>query len=132
MNRETEIQDRLRGKRDYLIPVFHDTFCISDRLKEYDPAFFIAFNSITQRFEIHSLENIGNTFCFAVGYKELDARVLRSVRKSNLRTRGKKIFQEIDEQNARAERSKERQRRNNIRAMAEEMHPHFREEAWNM
>ncbi len=126
---ETQIYDRLQGK-PYLRPVFTSTHEIPERLRAYDPQLFVVLNIKTNRFEIHSLANVGNTFCLAVGMDELDARLLHTVRKCNLKTRGPEIFREIDYENEKLEKSIERKRQNDLMGVAEEMHPYFRDLAW--
>ena len=123
------IRDRLKEK-PHLIPVFSSVYSIPERLQEYDRSMFVVWNIIEQRYEIHCLDHIGDTFGMTVPFFELDARAIRRVMRSDLRTRGRDIFREIDEENERLEHSQERVRRNEINAAAREMAPYFRKMAW--
>lgn len=127
--RETAIQD-IVSKNPHLFHIKSDVFGIAERLKEYDDNIFVLYNAKTQKYEVHSLDNKGNTFCFNVPFRQLDVRTVDFVRKFNVRTRGTAIFKEMDEINAKLEKSKERQRRNDIRGIAEKMAPHFKKFAW--
>lgn len=121
-----EIHERLRGK-PFLLPMETGVYSIPERIEEIEPALFVAFNSAKQQYEVHSLNNLGSTLCFAVPYEELDARVLYMFRKSNVRTRGiKAILREIDGYNENLEKSNERYRRGEINAMAKEIRPAFK------
>mgnify|MGYP001269110300 FL=1 len=126
---EESIRERLRGK-PHLIPVFSNVFDIPERLREYGENLFVVFNTKKQYFEIHSLANIGNTFCFTVPLGELDARTLYLVRKNNLKTRGKEIFREIDEYNERLEKANQNRRKDEIRDVAEKVHPAYKKLGW--
>lgn len=126
---ERDVYYSLIGK-PHLEPIFTSVYGIPERAREVDPDIFIVRNTKRKVFEIHSLGNKGDTFCFVVPHKELDARTIALVRKGNLKTRGKAIFREMDEHNERLERSNERQRDNEINAIAREMKPYFAKYAW--
>lgn len=114
------IRDRLRGK-PHLLHVKTNVCFIPERLRRHDPSLFVVFNTLRQSFEVHSLENKGDSFSLNLG-PELDARAEMLVRRNSIRIHGKKIFREIDEHNAELERSQERQRTNEINALARDMH----------
>ncbi len=124
-----KIRDRLTEK-PHLIPVFSSVYSIPERLQEYDSSMFVVYNVIEQRYEIHCLDHAGDTFGMVVPFFELDARIIRRLMRSDLRTRGQNIFREIDENNERLEQKLERQRRNDINDQAREMAPYFRKLAW--
>ncbi len=128
---EQQIYDRLRGKT-HLRPIFTSTLEIPERLREMDPNYFLVFNTKTQKYEVHNLAHKGNTYGVTIYYEELDYRTLYITRASDLRVRGKNLFREIDEHNERLEKSNERQRRNDLRAIAGEMKPYFAKAAWEM
>lgn len=127
--RENAIYDRLQGK-EHLLPVLASVTQIPERIEEYNEALFIVFNALKQKYEIHSLANVGDTFCMRVGFDELDSRILVSVRQGDLRYRAKAFFEEIDRHNDRLDVSKERKRHNDLMGVVEEMHPYFRDYAW--
>jgi len=127
---ENEVYERLQGKH-HLQPVFSGgCYDITRRLREYDPALFVVWNAKRQRYEVHSLNHRGNTFACLVPNNRLDARVEETIRKGDLRVRGLRVLQEIDEHNERLEMSAERARHNDMLGMAEEMYPYFRRLGW--
>lgn len=129
MWRKTEINERLRGK-PHLKPVYTHIYNIPERLKATDNNLFVVFNCKTQRYEIHSLANKGNTLSLNVPFRELDARCIEYANKFDLRKHGKRIFHEIEAHNEAIEKSNVRQRSNDLHAVCEEMHPAFRKLAW--
>jgi len=132
MKNRDKIQDALRGK-PYLKLVETNAYSIPERLQEYDHNLFVVFNTNRQKFEIHTLANKDNqTFGFMYPYDELDARALRLVRQFDVRLRGRAIERELDENNERLKKQIERQRKNDLRGIAEEMHPYFRNMAWGV
>lgn len=127
---EHEVYERLQGRK-HLQPVFSGgCYDITRRLREYDPALFVVWNPKRRKMEIHSLNNIGSTYGCDVPNNRLDARVETVIRMSDLKVRGQEIFKEIDALNERLEKSMERQRRDEIRAIAGEMKPYFAKLGW--
>ena len=129
MKRELEISDRLRGN-PHLLPIFSSTLSIPERLKEYDDNLFVVLNAERQWYEVHSLDNKGDTFCFVVPLNELDARVLYIARKNNIRVHGKKVLDEITEHNRKLEESNKKKRTEEIRLAAREMRPYIKKMAY--
>lgn len=124
-----EIHDRLQGK-PFLFAMENSTHDIPKRLEEIDSDLFICFNKITQRFEVHSLDNRGTTYCFSVPYDELDVRTIEVFRRSNLKTRSvKEIIWEMDRENELRERRNEARRRSEINAWAREHRSEFKKAA---
>ncbi len=115
------IRDRLRCK-PWLKPVFTNVYCIPERLRRNDPNLFVVFNSFTNKYEIHSLENKGNSFSLQVPFEELDARIEEFVKKYDLRRHGRKIFYEMESKNKEAEKAMERDRVNRSRNLADELY----------
>lgn len=127
---EHNVSERLQGKR-HLQPIFSGgNYDITRRLREYDPALFVVWNSRRQKLEIHSLNHMVNTYACDVPNNRLDARVEEEVRRGDIRVRGGIVFREMDEHNERLERSQEQARRNELMGIAEEMHPFFRQLGW--
>lgn len=128
---QEEIKHRLKSK-PHLIPVFTSTLSIPERLFEYDFNQFIVLNCRTQRYEVHSLYNKGDTLCFAVGCNELDGRVLDIARKTDIRKRkAQEIFDEIDRHNEAVDRDNERIHNDEIGELAERIHKPLREVAYS-
>lgn len=63
-------------------PVTDDVFFIASRLKETDPSYFVVYNLLKSRYEVHSKEQRGNTLCFVVPYDRLDARTLEYAKRT--------------------------------------------------
>ncbi|MBU7006301.1 hypothetical protein [Phosphitispora fastidiosa] len=125
---ETQIHDRLQGKQ-HLQPIFTSALGIPERLREMDPNYFLVLNTKTQKYEVHNLAHKGNTYGITIYYDELDYRTLYITRASDLRYR-KNLLREIDEHNEKIERIAEKDRRNELRGVGEEMKPYFSRLAW--
>jgi len=126
---ETQIYDRLRGK-PHLRPVFSSVHAIPERLRAYDQNLFVVLNTKTQWYEVHSLDNKGDTFCLNIPLDELDARVLYLVRKGNIRVRGRRVLQEIEEHNKKLEAGILKKRDDDYRMAAREVRPLFKKFAY--
>lgn len=116
-----KIKRRLRGK-PHLIPVYTNVYFVPERLKRIDPNLFVVFNRRTQKHEIHSLANIGDTFALLVPFSELDGRCEQHVKKFDLKRHGKEIFRRMEEKNEELERANERQHKNDLQSIAREMY----------
>jgi len=117
---KSRIRQRLYGKQ-HLIPIESSAFKIPERLREIDKSLFVCFNAKRQSYEVHCLDNVGDTFALNVGL-ELDARVIELVRRNSLLIHGRKVFDEIDEHNAEVERKNQRDRDSEIKDVARELH----------
>lgn len=80
-----------------LIRIKHDAFNIARRIKSIDKGYFLCFNTITKRFEVHNSKQ-RHTFCLVVENKQIDCRVLSQVFKTR-RENIDKILAEIDKHN---------------------------------
>jgi hypothetical protein len=122
-----EITDRLEGK-PYLSLVETSVLKIPERLEEYDPNMFICFNSIIQEYAVHSLRNReGNTHALSIPWPELDHRVLDFVAMRDQNRRPlKEILREIDQHNEAIDIRKDKQRHNDLNAIAREVRPVFK------
>lgn len=80
-----------------------DMFGIADRLKGIDDSYFILYNYVKKRYEIHSSDQRGGTLALVVPYPELDARTVELVRSSR-RERIDEIIKETEKHNAAAEK----------------------------
>lgn len=108
--RERIIRETLsKEKRLYLIE--NDTNHIAERIRDIEDGYFIVRNNIDGLCEVHSTENIGDTYCFTVPYKTLDARTLEYCRYTST---GRNAVATIEKKNERIKRSAERSNRNDI------------------
>lgn len=76
----------------------NDVYFISQRIKDIDKNYFIVFNRLKNKYEVHAFAQQGGTYCFTIPFDSLDERVLDYT----LKTRSQNITQiikEIDEAN---------------------------------
>lgn len=59
-------------------------FNLNERLKQLDNSFYITFNTNLNRYEVHSSKQ-KNSYCFAVPYGKLDARIIKFAQKTSVK-----------------------------------------------
>lgn len=118
--------------RPRLIPMMDHTLNIPQRLYDYHPSLFMCFNTHTQRYELHSLDQEGDSFCATSPYKDLDARTLRWVWKNDIRVHGKDIFLRIEKSQEDYKKRKDREHKNWIEDVGKETQSLFAKDAWTM
>lgn len=116
MNR-WKIRDVLSAQPKYEL-VENDLYNIAERIRRIDPSYFIVWNKRNGRYEVHSTDNIGSTFCFLVPYDRLDVRTLQYCRETRVE---RDINERMDRLNERASRSRQRAEHWTHRDTAEEM-----------
>ncbi len=89
--------------RNYLL-VDNDVYFISQRLKEIDFRYFILFNLKKHKYEVHSLGQIGGSYCFTLPFDCLDARAISFTLKTKSENI-EKLVKEIDEENKKLEKN---------------------------
>lgn len=112
-----KIRDVLSGSPKYEW-IRNDVYNISERIRKIDPSYFIVLNRKNGRYEVHSTENIGSTFCFLVPFNRLDNRTLEYCRETRVE---RDIDSQIDKINNRATKSRDRARRASNYDTAKEM-----------
>lgn len=65
------------------IKIENDVFEITQRIKKIDEGYFIVFDTLKQRFELHNSEQV-NTYCLTVPYDNLDDRLIDLVMYSKI------------------------------------------------
>lgn len=75
-----------------------DLYDIASRLREIDPSYFLVYSYEQHRYEVHSNNQRGSTFCLAVPYEELDERTIRLVRRSRIE-RMQEYVEELEAEN---------------------------------
>lgn len=108
--RERKIEAAL-SKRKRMRLVKNDTNHIAERIRYIEDGYFILQDVVSGDYEVHSTENIGDTYCFAVPYDSLDARTLEYCRYTST---GRNAVATIEKKNERIQRSAERSNRNDI------------------
>ncbi len=89
--------------RNYLL-IDNDVYFISQRIKEIDKRYFILFNMSKNKYEIHSLGQMGGSYCFTLPYKHLDERAIFYTLKTRCEN-VEKIIKEIDQENIKLEKN---------------------------
>lgn len=125
---EREVNEKIQY-RPRLIPVFSHTHNIPERLYDYNPRLFLCFNRVSQKYEVHHLDQ-PDSHCFNVPFDELDARVIRHVWMNDIGVHGKEIFRRVAKSEEEWERRKEREYRNWVRDVAAETKSMFANDAW--
>lgn len=113
----------------YKILVEDSVYEIPQRLKEYDSSFFVVYNTRSYKYEVHSTDNLFNTYCFTVPYDELDSRTIDLVKKNDTKKFGaKELEREIDENNKKIEEQKKKNQKKWIEDVAKETHSAFKKD----
>lgn len=113
----------------YKILISDSVYEIPQRLKEYDKSFFVVFNKRNGKFEVHSHDNLWNTYCFTVPFDELDQRTLDIVMKNDTKNIGPKdIERELNNHNERVEKRKDKDFKNWVEDVAKETYSHFKKD----
>lgn len=81
-----------------LIKIVGDPFFIAERLKEIDSSYEVYYNLSTSAYEVHSNEQVKNSYCFKVPFDVLDERTLFHARRTRAENRDK-IIAEIEKDN---------------------------------
>ena len=110
-----------------------DSVCdIPQRLKEYDKSFFIVFNRQNNKYEVHSTDNLFDTYCLTVPYDELDERTIWLVKKNDTKNKGAyEIEKELNEHNNKVEAQKEKEQKKWIDDVARETYSAFKKDLDN-
>lgn len=127
--KRNEIFRRLQY-RPFMHLVEDNVLGIPKRIEEYDADMFVVFNSLKQKYELHSIQFSGDTFQLTFPYDELDARALRHVWENDLAVHGKHIFNRIEKDEEKAKKDKDREMKNWIQDVASETRSMFAKDAW--
>lgn len=149
---EERVRHKIRGQH-HLVPVFTNALQIPERVREYDADFFVCLNTIRNIdrargepprplppgiipfwgawFEIHDLNREPpHTAALINKYGALDVRILRDLWRGDLRMRGRQIFREIAAREEARERAAQRDHRNQVQGIADEIRREFANVAW--
>ncbi len=97
-----------------LVEILNDVFFIEKRIREIDLSYRIFFNTKRQKFEIHNLSQVGNSYCLTVPYSCLDERTVLFVRKTRVENR-EKLINEIDRENEKKQERTQKSMLNNAK-----------------
>lgn len=85
-----------------LIKIQSDPLFITERLQEIDQDYYLVFNTIKRKYEVHSNNQIGCTYCLTYPNPALDERLLQIVKKTR-RENLSELLKEIDKANEKIE-----------------------------
>ncbi len=111
MSRRERIIRGTLSKRKRLRLIENDTNHIAERIRDIEDGYFILQDNVSGDYEVHSTENIGDTYCFTVPYDSLDARTLEYCRYTST---GRNAVAIIEKKNERIQRSAERSKKNDL------------------
>jgi hypothetical protein len=80
------------------LKILTDALFICERLKEIDRSYFVLYNTDSQKFEVHSSEQRGSSYCFTVPFEILDCRTVDHALKTRVENKDK-IIAELDKEN---------------------------------
>ena len=89
------------------IEIKSDTLFVSNRLKEIDPSYYVVFNTIKGKYELHSNNQIGCSYCLTSPYDGLDERLIdlaKKTRRNNLSN----LLSEIDRENEKLQKQNQK------------------------
>ncbi len=101
------------------ILIVNDVFNIAKRLKKIDKNYFVLFNPISQKFEVHHRQS-KNTLQLVLPYKFLDYRTLKLVLETKVENQ-KKLLYEMELANQKLERQKQEKLLDEVSYKAKEM-----------
>ena len=85
-----------------LIEIKSDPLFVTDRLKELDQDYYLVFNTIKHKYEVHNHSQIGCSYCLTYPNPALDERLLELVKKTR-RENFNELMKEIDKANEKIE-----------------------------
>lgn len=89
-----------------LYKIKEDLFNISNRIKQIDNNYFLVYNTLRKKFEVHYKRD-KYTYELTIPYNELDARAVDFVRKTRVHNK-EIILEEIKKNNAILENEKQK------------------------
>lgn len=100
-----------------------NVYCIPERLREIDSSYFVIRNHKRGRFEIHSTDNVGSTYCFSVD--ELDQRTLNIALETST-SRGDQFIRDMEAHNEKLDKAKDKAYHNDLHDRAKESSWYFK------
>ncbi len=86
-----------------LIELKQDALFVCERLKEIDQSYYLVFNTIKGKYEVHSHAQKGCTYCLTCPNEALDERLVELTRKTR-RENLNELLKEIDKENEKLEK----------------------------
>ena len=85
-----------------LIKIKTDSLFVAERLKEIDESYYLVFNTLKNKYEVHSFAQVGCSYCLTCPYEGLDERLLELTKKTR-RENLNYLLKEIDKENEKLE-----------------------------
>ena len=86
-----------------LIKLHSDALNITERLKEIDQSYYLVFNTIKGKYEVHSYSQKCCSYCLTCPHVALDERLVELTKKTR-RENLNELLEEIDKQNQKLEK----------------------------
>ncbi|MBQ8844911.1 MAG: hypothetical protein IJ008_02715 [Clostridia bacterium] len=96
------------------IKIITDSLFICERLREIDKNYFIVFNEIRNKFEVHNSAQNLDTYCLTLPYDFLDERCIDLVLKTRIENKDK-LIKLMDLENEKLEKKELKNILNGIR-----------------
>lgn len=128
---EREVKAKI-AEKPHLVALFGSVHDIPERLYEYSPQLFVAYNGKSEKFELHSLENVGDSVCAALPFDRLDVRTLHYVWENDIRVHGRAIFDRIEKGEQMRDYRQERGFKNWVEDVAKESRSAMAEVGWGV
>lgn len=86
-----------------LIDIKTDALFVGDRLKEIDNSYYLVFNTIKNKYEVHSSAQAGCSYCLTCPHDALDERLVQITLKTR-RENVRELMEEIEKENEKLEK----------------------------
>lgn len=90
-----------------LIELKSDALFITERLKEIDQSYYLVFNTISNKYEVHSSNQVGCSYCLTCPHPGLDERLVELTKKTR-RENLYELLKEVDKENEKLEKQFEK------------------------
>ncbi len=90
-----------------LIEIKSDVMFVSNRLKEIDSSYYLVFNTIKGKYEVHSNNQIGCSYCLTCPNDALDERLLELTKKTR-RQNLNELIRKIDLENEKIQKQNQK------------------------
>lgn len=90
-----------------LIELKTDALNICERLKEIDKSYYLVFNTIKGKYEVHSYSQKGCSYCLTYPHSGLDERLVMLTKKTR-RENLSQLIKEIEEENLKIEKQNQK------------------------
>lgn len=105
--------DSLHLRCPWLQLVEHDLYGIAERITAIEDGYFIVYDTREGRYEVHSADNKGSTYCFTVPYDALDCRTLDYCERT-LVAKTDKLLKEMERNNEKIDETKRKDFKNQM------------------